>query len=515
LEISLSEAFAYLLSAKQRHFCARTVSALVRVRSPGLGTMAVGISRDGRLCLFYDPEFIKTLTLRKLALICWHEVLHLALDHIPRYLNLLVGCPSEASKSRLRVAMNYGADFAANELIRSERGFDNTEDAKWLYGCKADPRGGLLPDKFGFPRNLSFEEYMALLNEKMEHTSQQIAEGLSLETYSIPMPQGDENDPSDGQGQGQGEGEDQEGQGGGGGSGGGGQGEEEEQKSQGGGGQGPGQGQMPGQGAPGPEEGTPEHILDQFFKGRTGGAHRFWEGETNHRTAEELQGLADRMHQEAKQLLTRSVREHMKSRGTIPGGLKQIIEAFLAPPKIPWPKVLRSLCTRTQQSKPKRGLARPNRRLHGIGGILPFPGRTQDHKFTIYFALDTSGSMSEEDLRLGLQEVMNIVRTEPDVTLVVMYCDAHLHLTYDVTSIDDIDFNVVGRGGTDFNPPFIKVRESMRTDLPPDILIYATDGFAPEPEPENRVPIPVVWLVTPGGQVPSPTYGIHIPMEPF
>lgn len=495
MEISLSEAFAYLLNAKQRHFCARTVSALVRVRSPGMGTLAVGINRDGRLCLFYDPEFIKTLTLRKLTLICWHEVLHLALDHIPRYLNLLVGC-SEASKSRLRVAMNYGADFATNELIRSERGFDNTEDAKWLYGCEADPRGGLLPDKFGFPRNLSFEEYMALLNQKMEHTSQQIAEGLSLETYAIPMPSGDENDPSDGQGQGQGGGEDQEGQGGG-------------------GGKGKGKDQTPSQGAPAPEEGTPEHILDQFFKGRTGGAHRFWEGETNHRTAEELQGLADRIHQDAKQLLTKSVREHVKSRGTIPAGLKEVIEAFLQPPKIPWPKVLRSLCTRTQQSKPKRGLARPNRRLHGMGGILPFPGRTQDHKFTIAFAVDTSGSMSEDDLRLALVELLNIVRTEEDVTLWVMYCDADLHLTYDVTSVDDVDFNVIGRGGTDFNPPFIKVRELMRTDQAPDILIYATDGYAPEPEPENRVPIPVVWLVTPTGKVPSPTYGIHIQMEPF
>jgi predicted metal-dependent peptidase len=502
------------MSAKKRDFCARTVSALVRVKAPGIGTMAVGISRDGRLCLFYDPEFIRSLTLGKLVLICWHEVLHLALDHIPRFLNLLVGCSTEEDKARLRVCMNYAADFADNELIRMEKGFDQSDDAKWLYGCEEDPRGGLIPEKFGCPRKLSFEEYMAMLNQKMKHSSQQLTEGLSLETYSIPLPQEDGDDPADGQGQGQGQGEDEDDQGGGGG-GGGGQGEEEAQEGQGGAGQGQGQGQQPGQGAPGPGKGTPEYILDQHFKGMTGGSHRFWEGETNHRTAEELQGLADRMHQEAKQLLTKSVREHMKSRGTIPAGLKEVIEAFLAPPRIPWPKVLRSLCTRTQQSKPQRGLARPNRRLHGMGGILPFPGRTQDHKFTIAFALDTSGSMSEDDLRLGLTEVMNIVRTESDVTLCVMYCDADLHLTYDVTNIDDIDFNVVGRGGTDFNPPFLKVRELMRTDMAPDILIYATDGYAPEPEPENRVPIPVVWLVTPGGQVPSPTYGIHIEMEPF
>jgi len=151
--------------------------------------------------------------------------------------------------------------------------------------------------------------------------------------------------------------------------------------------------------------------------------------------------------------------------------------------------------------------------MFGIKGVLPFPGRARDNRFTIWYALDTSGSMSHDDLARGLAESINIVKTEPDVKLMVLYCDAELHVTYDVKSVSDVDFNVVGRGGTDFNPPFIKLREMMHTDKAPDVLCFTTDGYAPAPEPENRVPIPVIWLLTPQGAEPSPDYGIHLHME--
>ena len=123
--------------------------------------------------------------------------------------------------------------------------------------------------------------------------------------------------------------------------------------------------------------------------------------------------------------------------------------------------------------------------------------------------------MSTDDLMMALRELLNIVKTESDVKLMVMYCDAALHVTYKVKSESDVDFQIKGRGGTDFNPPFIKVRELLKGDNAPDILIYATDGYAPAPSPDNRVPIPVVWLVTPDGTLPSEDYGIHIRMEPF
>jgi len=482
MKISLSEAFTFLLSAKQRNFYARVLSALTRVEKRGLGTVAVGINRDGKYILYYDPEFLEKLHFQELVLTLEHEVYHLILGHIPRYLDIISGLVIEEEKRKFQAAMNVSADCAVNELMRAEPNFDKNYGT-WFYGSEAtDGRLFIIPDTFGLKRLQPFEIYLFQMIAKMKKDTKTFLNGCKLDLYSIPMP-----------GAGQGQGEPQPGQG------------QQQQPGQG------GQPQKPS------EEKTPEAVVGAYFDGKTQGSHKFWEqglGEKD-TTSEEMQGLADKLRQEAHNIVRGAVREHVKSRGTIPAGLAEFIEKFLATPIIPWPRVLRALCTRTQQSKRQRGMRRPSRRLHGVPGILPFPGQSRDFKFTIAFAVDTSGSMSTDDLMMALRELLNIVKTESDVKLMVMYCDAALHVTYKVKSESDVDFQIKGRGGTDFNPPFIKVRELLKGDNAPDILIYATDGYAPAPSPDNRVPIPVVWLVTPDGTLPSEDYGIHIRMEPF
>lgn len=524
MDITLSEAFTYFLSARQRNFYARIISALIRREAPGLGTVAVGISKDGKFVFYYDSDFVASLSLPKFLLILEHEVYHLLLGHIPRFLDLMSALQSDEEKRRFRAVMNVACDCAGNELMRSEKDFDDNY-GQWFYQSEDNPQGFLIPEKFHLERNQPFEIYQFQLLSQLNKAVQDLGEGLEMTTYSVPInpdaggqPQrGD--DEGEGQGGGQGEDDDQkqpqDGQGGAGGQGkdeddqdgqGGGEGQDKPQEGgqssdQGGGGQGEAQG--------------PVAILERYFNGQAGGSHQFWEQNLQDKTPEELQGLAERLRHEAKGIVRKAVNDHVKSRGTIPAGMQELIEQFLATPTIPWPQLLRSLCMRTRQTKLSRGMARPSRRMHGIHGVLPFPGRARDNRFTIWYALDTSGSMSHDDLAMGLTEILNIISTEPDVTLMVMYCDAHLHVTYDVESIHDVDFKVVGRGGTDFNPPFIKLREMMHTDKAPDVLVYATDGYAPAPDPENRVPIPVIWLITPDGTEPSPDYGIHIRMEPF
>jgi len=351
----------------------------------------------------------------------------------------------------------------------------------------------------------------------MQKITHKLSQDLSLEMYGVPvkMPQGEgkgdqqQEQQMAGGGGGEGQQEPQDGQ-------------EQQQESQGGGSGGQpqqesksgGQKGKPGpEGSEGKDKSDPIHILETYFNGKAGNAHQFWDNEKQ--TNEEKQGVSNRVSAEARAIVQNAVEEHKKSRGTMPGGMEELLEKFLAEPIIPWPQILRTLCTRTRQTKLDRGMARPSRRRHGVPDILPFPGRARDNRFTIVYAVDTSGSMSTDDLKMAAQELLNIVRTEQDVKLHVMYCDADLHVEYEVENIEDIDFRMVGRGGTDFNPPFIRTRELLKSDEAPDVLVYATDGYAPAPDPDNRVPIPVIWLITPGGTIPSPDYGTHITMEPF
>lgn len=459
---TLSDTFTYLVSAQQRNFYARLISSMVRVQKPGLGTMAVGIDKVGKFILFFDPEFIKNSSFYQLVMVCQHEVLHLLLGHIPRFLNVLSGLTDALEQAKFRSVMNVATDCAANELIRATPKFKDQPEYPYFMGCQEnDFRGALLPDEFQLPVDESMELYLYTLLSKIEDHIDTAPDGSKLHTLAVPH-------------------EDQ--------------------------GRGP-QGEITkGQ--------TGMVSLDRIFENRTGNPHKTWEEALEGLSPEELQGIAEKVKQETRNIIRQAV-SSIKDRGTVPGEVRDLIESWLRPPTIPWPEVLRALCQRTRQTKVGRGMARPSRRSHGIPGILPFPGRARDRKFTIAYALDTSGSMSTDDLQLALGELLGIACADSDVSITVMYCDSRLHITYDVKSPGDVDWGVVGRGGTDFNPPFLKIQELMHTDKAPDIFIYATDGFAPAPAPENRITIPVVWLLTPDGVVPSPDYGIHIRMEPF
>lgn len=483
MDVTLSEAFTYLVAGKNRNFYAKLIASLIRQERPGLGTMAVGINRDGKYVLFYDPEFVHKVELTELVLTCMHEVFHLLLGHISRFLNLLSGLVSDEEKKKYKLVMNPSADLAANELMRLEKGFDK-EYGEYFYGSeKTEGRLFLTPEKYGLERNLPFEAYIFHMLSRLETHKQDTPAGqMTVQGMRVP--------------------------------GAGGQGASSKDKK---GGKGSGSGdEEPGQGSgsgKGQEQGNDKNeqfiVLDAEFN-----PHKFWEAETKGMTSEEIQGLSDRLQNELK-VLVRNAAKGIKGRGTLPSGVEELIEKILKTPTVPWPHLLRTMCVRTRETKISRGMSRPNRRMHGIPQILPFPGRDRDRKFTILFVLDTSGSMGEAELSLGLNELLNIVQTEEDVHLWVMYCDAALQMTYEVKSIDDINFKVAGRGGTDFNPPFIKCREMLQSGNGVDLLIYCTDGYAPEPEVDNRVPIPVIWLISPQGVLPSPDYGHHIWMEPF
>ena len=492
MDVTLSEAFTYLLGARQKNFYARVVSALKGHVVPGFPTLAVGITADGAYGFFYDPEHIKKMSLQELVLACEHEVIHLLNEHIPRYLNLVTNIHGKEAREFQRKVMNIAADIAVNELIRQEPNFD-TKWGKHFYGSdETEGRDFLIAEPFHLANQRSFEEYRNRILERMTtFTPENERDGKSGRgvAYDFKVSGTTATKIEI----------------------------------------------MPGVWAPLDEAREFIFLHDKseqpyFPVEMHRPTHEFWlgiskdpnqkegdplPGDGGTKNDEELQALAESLKNEGRNLIRQAVEEHSRSRGTIPSTIKELVQAYLTPPVIPWPQVLRSLVTRTRQQKVSRGMTRPSRRLHGVPGILPFPGKSRDNRFTILCALDSSGSMNTKELREGLQQgIMDVVQTEPDVHLIVLYCDAALNVEYDVRSLGDIQLNVGGRGGTDFNPVFIRARELLRsTERAPDVMIYITDGGAPAPEPENRVPIPVIWLLTPRGSNPSPDYGIHLRMK--
>ena len=119
------------------------------------------------------------------------------------------------------------------------------------------------------------------------------------------------------------------------------------------------------------------------------------------------------------------------------------------------------------------------------------------HDFVI--AIDTSGSVAGEQVRLFLQKTYNILREQNAFAGVlnvhIIQCDAEIQSDTVITCTEDLERytahpEIKGLGGTDFRPVFRYVDELIKTGKLSDLkgLLYFTDGLGtfPETMPEYR-----------------------------
>lgn len=124
---------------------------------------------------------------------------------------------------------------------------------------------------------------------------------------------------------------------------------------------------------------------------------------------------------------------------------------------------------RAQKHLLKKSKRKYNKRLPDNPGIKL---RQQKH---ILFAIDTSGSVSNEELRECLGELYHLQKTGSEITII--QCDTTIS---DISKFDSRkDFEVHGRGGTDFQPVIDYYNERLHQY---SCLMYFTDGEAPAPE---------------------------------
>lgn len=111
----------------------------------------------------------------------------------------------------------------------------------------------------------------------------------------------------------------------------------------------------------------------------------------------------------------------------------------------------------------------------------------------IGYFIDTSGSITEEDITLATSELFSIWKVCKPDKIYVLSVDADVHNPLEIGPFDDFKVSVAGGGGTSFRPPFDWIEKNAE---PIEMAIYVTDGygdFPPEPE------YPVIWVVVPGG----------------
>jgi len=222
-------------------------------------------------------------------------------------------------------------------------------------------------------------------------------------------------------------------------------------------------------------------ALDAWLQGNEEATakHRFWD-EFAALDSSEIRVMEQFVKNATKQALQRV--QH-KNRGHLPGHLLEELQAAVADaPLVNWRRVLRLFAASSNSTFLKSTIRRPSKRYGTV------PGIRLNRRHNLVLALDTSGSVSIDELGLFFNEIRHIWRQGARIT--VVECDKHIHRTYPYKG--EMPEVVTGRGGTQFDAPIIWANEQK-----PDALIYFTDGHAPTPQVAARMPI--LWVITSRG----------------
>lgn len=182
----------------------------------------------------------------------------------------------------------------------------------------------------------------------------------------------------------------------------------------------------------------------------------------------------------------RELEPWVKARGDKAGNLARLLEDLRETKKEKWFDLVRNVIGQrfASSSSSRRSMKRPSRRLG-----LPNPGRVSGRKGSVAVALDTSGSISDVEMKIFMSKLWGLLKSyERDLTVIV--CDCAIHTVKVVRSFEDIKtIDMKGGGGTSSRPVF----EYLETH-PFDMLVYLTDLFIdfPEEPPKN---LEVIWAV--------------------
>jgi predicted metal-dependent peptidase len=171
--------------------------------------------------------------------------------------------------------------------------------------------------------------------------------------------------------------------------------------------------------------------------------------------------------------------------GTMAGRAKERIVATLRP-RLNYRAVLRRFRASVLSSRRRLTRMKPNRRYG-----FDYMGSRHDFTTRLLFAVDVSGSMSNQDLALGFSVINRFFKYGVEAIDVIQF-DTQLQGPALPLKRARRQITVTGRGGTAFTPVIDFLEEQRGYDG----AIIFTDGIAPAPAaPKNRR-TRLLWLFT-------------------
>lgn len=189
--------------------------------------------------------------------------------------------------------------------------------------------------------------------------------------------------------------------------------------------------------------------------------------------------------------------EAAKAQGKMPADLQRIVDQLLEP-QVDWAQLLRKAFTRVV-GRDATTWATPHRKRL-ITQRVVMPSYTGFGAGWVVFIMDTSGSMSNPEMRVGLTECDSILTDVQAERVTLIGCDAEVNSVHELMVGETLAGNIPplgGGGGTSFVPPFDWIAEQGGKG--PDCIVYFTDMYGSFPDDPG---ISTIWCATTDKEAP-------------
>ncbi len=188
----------------------------------------------------------------------------------------------------------------------------------------------------------------------------------------------------------------------------------------------------------------------------------------DHSTWEEFEDMSEaekKLMEKQLEHMLKEVAQQVKGRGTVPGEMQGLLDKINSkePPKFDWRGYLRRFAGGSQKVYTKKLRRKFNKRFEEMAGLKVKPRKH------ILVAIDTSGSVSDDELREFFHEIDHINKTGAEIT--VLQCDTKINSVKKYSAGDTVE--IFGRGGTEFDPVIEYYNQHLKNF---SCMVYLTDG---------------------------------------
>lgn len=210
-----------------------------------------------------------------------------------------------------------------------------------------------------------------------------------------------------------------------------------------------------------------------------------------------------------KEIIKREIAEKVKEarrKGNVPASISRWAEEFLKP-KVNWKRLLRTELQNgvrlAVKARHDYSYSRPSRRAKVYHPFIrPSIIQKNYDPPTIAVVVDTSGSITDQQIAMTITEVKAIWKTTQG-KVVVIPCDAAAHTPIIIEKSKDwenLRGKLIGGGGTNM-PVGVEAAKQHK----PHTIVVITDGYTNFPPPPEKNEPTTIWVIWADGDRTPPT----------